>query len=62
MQTSAPSNPSDPRTDDIVGDIGAAPNVLANWGLHLIDANLAMGNLVDIVGQQAKAYAAKTKK
>lgn len=27
-----------------------------NWGLHLVDANLAMGNLVDIVGQQSKAW------
>jgi hypothetical protein len=51
---------SDPRVDDIVGDIGVAGNVLANWGLHLVDVNLAMGNLVDIVGQQGKAYAAKS--
>jgi len=28
----------------------------ASWGLHLIDVNLAMGNLVDSVGQQARAY------
>jgi len=52
-------DPADPRVDDIIGDIGAPPNVLANWGLHLIDANLAMGNLVDIVARQAKAYSAK---
>jgi hypothetical protein len=32
--------------------------VLANWGLHLIDVNLAMGNLVDIVGRQAKTWRA----
>lgn len=30
--------------------------VNASWGLHLIDVNLAMGNLVDVVGQQARAY------
>jgi hypothetical protein len=29
------------------------------WGLHLIDAGLAMGNLVDIVGAETKAYLAK---
>ena len=29
-----------------------------DWGLHLIDANLFMGNLVDIVGDEAKAWAA----
>jgi hypothetical protein len=52
-------NPADPRADDITGDIGAGTNVLSNWGLHLIDVNLAMGDLVDIVGRQAKAYSAK---
>jgi len=30
--------------------------VLSEWGLHLIDVNLAMGNLLDIVGQQSKSY------
>jgi hypothetical protein len=49
---------SDPRADDITGDLAAAGQVLANWGLHLIDVNLAMGNLMDIVGRQARAYAA----
>jgi hypothetical protein len=62
LQVTVHGDPSDPRADDITGDIGAGANVAANWGLHLIDVNLAMGNLVDIVGQQAKAYAAKAKK
>jgi hypothetical protein len=53
-------NPADPRVDDITGDLGAGTTVLANWGLHLIDVNLAMGNLVDIVGQQARGYVSKT--
>ena len=26
-----------------------------NWGLHLVDVNLAMGNLLDIVAQQGKS-------
>ena len=55
-------NPADPRTDDIVGDVVTNGQVQANWGLHLIDANVAMGNLVEIVGQQAKAYLAQRKK
>ena len=59
LEVTVNGNPSDPRVDDIVGDIGRAPTVLANWGLHLIDVNLVMGNLVDIVGQQTKAYLAK---
>ncbi len=54
-------DPSDPRTDDITGDVVANGIVLADWGLHLIDVNLAIGNLVDIVGQQSKAYLATNK-
>jgi hypothetical protein len=55
-------NPKDPRVDDIVGDVVRDGQVQANWGLHLIDVQIAMGNLIDIVGQQAKAYLAKQKK
>ncbi len=51
--------PADPRADDINGDVVANGQVNAAWGLHLIDANLAMGNLVDIVGAEAKAWGAK---
>jgi hypothetical protein len=52
-------NPDDPRVDDIVGDIGRPGSPLPNWGLHLIDVNLVMGDLLDIVSQQTKAYTAK---
>ncbi|MBS1808694.1 MAG: DUF3089 domain-containing protein [Acidobacteria bacterium] len=55
-------NPADPRTDEIAGDVVTNGQVQANWGLHLIDVQAAMGNLVDIVGQQAKAYTARQKK
>ncbi|MGH9835474.1 MAG: DUF3089 domain-containing protein [Blastocatellia bacterium] len=55
-------NPEDPRADDIAGDVVTGGQVQADWGLHLIDVQVAMGNLVDIVGQQAKAYLAKQKK
>jgi hypothetical protein len=61
LEVTVHGNPSDPRTDDIVGDLGVNGQVLANWGLHLVDVNLSMGNLVDIVGKQAKAWAAKTR-
>jgi hypothetical protein len=61
LEITVHGDPSDPRVDDITGDIGPPGQPLANWGLHLIDVNLAMGNLVDIVGQQAKAYAMKKK-
>jgi DUF3089 family protein len=49
----------DARTDDISGDVVTGGQVQADWGLHLIDANIAMGNLVDVVGQEAKAYGVK---
>jgi len=49
-------DPADPRVDDITGDLGAASKPLAQWGLHLIDVNLAIGNLLDLVEQQSKAY------
>jgi hypothetical protein len=61
LEVTVHGNPSDPRTDDITGDLGANGQVLANWGLHLIDVNLSMGNLLEIVGQQAKAFSARSK-
>ncbi|HEY6333888.1 MAG TPA: DUF3089 domain-containing protein [Blastocatellia bacterium] len=54
-------NPDGPRIGDIPGDVVVAGRVFTDWGLHLIDVNLAMGNLIDIVGQQSKAYTAHGK-
>jgi len=61
LEVTVHANPADPRTDDIVGDVMANGQVNASWGLHLIDVNLGMGNLVDIVREQGKAYLAVTK-
>jgi hypothetical protein len=44
------------RANDISGDVIVNGQVLQDWGLHLIDANLTMGNLVAIVGDESKAY------
>ena len=52
------ADPADPRTDTIAGDVVVGGNVQADWGLHLIDVNLTMGDLVDVVGRQAGAYTA----
>ncbi len=49
-------NAADPRADDIKGDVIANGQVQKDWGLHLIDVNLAMGNLVAIVAEQGKMY------
>jgi len=58
LEITVHGDPSGPRTDDIVGDLGTPGQIATDWGLHLVDVNLAMGNLVDIVGQQAKAWRA----
>jgi len=34
------------------------PSPTPGWGLHLIDANIALGNLISIVSSQAAAFAA----
>jgi hypothetical protein len=49
-------DPSGARTSEIVGDVVVADKVQPNWGLHLIDANLFMGNLVELVRSEAAAY------
>jgi hypothetical protein len=56
LSVSVLSDPGDGRTDDIVGDVVVDGVVQANWGLHLIDMNLAMGNLLDIVEKQSRNY------
>jgi hypothetical protein len=55
LEITVHGDPSDPRIDDIVGDL------TPDWGLHLVDFNVGMGNLVEIVGEQAKAWVAKSK-
>lgn len=59
LEVTVHGDPDDPRTDDIAGDVIADGEVNAGWGLHLIDVNLAMGDLVTLVGKQAKNYLAK---
>jgi len=44
-------DPADPRTDDIGGDL------TPEWGMHLVDVNVAMGDLVDLVAKQSEAFA-----
>ncbi len=51
------ADPADPRTDVLTGDVVVDGKTLDDWGLHLIDVNLAMGDLIHVVGEQAKAWA-----
>ncbi|MES1976047.1 MAG: DUF3089 domain-containing protein [Pseudomonadota bacterium] len=49
-------NPADPRTDTIVGDVVVGGATLKDWGLHLLDMPVAMGDLVDLADRQAAAW------
>lgn len=44
----------------MISPVGAARTLLpvpdATWGLHLADVNIALGNLVDLVRSQSRAY------
>ena len=44
----------------MVEPIGSArhlnPSPTPGWGLHLLDGNLPLGNLVRLVGRQSRAY------
>jgi hypothetical protein len=58
LAVSIASDPADKRTDAIVGDVVTNGQVQPAWGLHLIDMNLALGNLVEIVKRQGEAWTA----
>jgi len=50
------ADPKDARTDALGGEIMRATGPDWAWGLHLIDVDHSMGDLVRIVGKQAAAY------
>jgi pimeloyl-ACP methyl ester carboxylesterase len=50
LEMTVHGDPNDPRVDNVNGDL------TPQWGLHLVDANVAMGNLIDVVRQQSQAY------
>ena len=51
LRVTVDGDPADPRADDIRGDL------TPEWGLHLVDVQLAMGDLVQLVRTQGEAYA-----
>jgi hypothetical protein len=51
LELTVHGEPADDRVDDIGGDL------TPEWGLHLVDVNIAMGDIEALVGQQAAAYA-----
>jgi hypothetical protein len=57
LEVTVLADPLDNRTDQIAGDVlNPDGSVNAGWGLHLIDVNVAMGDLVSLVHQQARSY------
>jgi hypothetical protein len=50
------ADPSDPRTDQIPGDVAIGGAVQRGWGLHLADMNLAQGDLIALVEAQAETF------
>jgi hypothetical protein len=50
LEVTVQADPSDPRPDSIDGRLGA------NWGLHLWDVHLAMGDIERLVASQAAAF------
>jgi hypothetical protein len=52
--------PTGHRANDIQGDVPPSGKAQAAWGLHLVDANLTIGNLLDVVAAQSQAYLAKS--
>lgn len=60
LQVTVNADPADPRTDTISGDVlNADGSINTGWGLHVIDVNLAMGDLVTLANRQARAYLSK---
>jgi hypothetical protein len=56
LAISVHADPADPRADDIPGDLVVNGQVVAGWGLHLVDVNLAMGNLVELAKVEGQAW------
>jgi hypothetical protein len=50
------ADPADARTDAIVGDVTYQGRVLADWGLHLVDMAVVMGDLVRLADTQAQSW------
>ncbi len=50
------ADPADARTDELAGEIQRATGPDLNWGLHLIDVDHSMGDLIRIAGKQSAAY------
>ena len=55
LEVSVERGPGSPASRDIQGDLAEG------LGLHLVDMEVAMGNLVDLVGEQTRSYLHRTR-
>lgn len=56
LEVSVQRGPDSPASRDIQGDLPEP------FGLHLVDMEVAMGNLIDLAGQQTKSYLDSTRR
>ena len=56
LEVSVQRGPGSPASRDIQGDLAEG------LGLHLVDMEVAMGNLVDLVGEQTRSYLDRTRR
>lgn len=56
LSVSVNADPNDARTDRIPGDVAIAGVSQPGWGIHLVDVNIAQGNLISLVQDQARAW------
>jgi pimeloyl-ACP methyl ester carboxylesterase len=56
LEITVNADPADPRTDDIGGDLGLPGKPVPMWGLHLVDVNLVMGDLLRLAESQTTVY------
>ncbi|RYE71513.1 MAG: hypothetical protein EOO81_05735 [Oxalobacteraceae bacterium] len=47
------ADPADLRVDDLLGEVRRGGRALPEWGFHVIDMELAMGDLVNLIRAQA---------
>jgi hypothetical protein len=52
LEVTVQGDPSEPRADDVGGDL------TPEWGLHLVDVNLVIGDLRRLVASQGAAWMA----
>ena len=56
LQVHVNADPREPRTDQIGGELLRDGRVDTAWGLHLIDMNISMGDLVDTVARLGRGW------